>query len=244
MTLASVINAQFSVLQQLEFFFRILVASACGACIGVERSKRLKEAGIRTHVIVCCGAALMMIVSKYGFADLVVHTAEGVADFPGVRGADPSRVAAQVVSGVSFLGAGVIFKHGNTVKGLTTAAGVWATAGIGLAVGSGLYVLGIYSTAVIILMQYLMHHFPYGADAQLLHVEFSVREDQTFRTAFHAYADKRHIQVVRSEINRGEDGEYSCSMTLKVPHNLAHTEVEAFFHENSQLLSAHYSTPA
>ena len=244
MTLASVINAQFSPLQELEFFLRILVASACGACIGIERSKRLKEAGVRTHVIVCCGAALMMIVSKYGFADLMVHTAEGAANFPGSRGADPARVAAQVVSGISFLGAGVIFKHGNTVKGLTTAAGIWATAGIGLAVGSGMYLLGVYSTAVIVFLQYLMHHFPFGADAQLLHVEFNVPEDQAFREAFRAYAEKRHIQVVRSEMNRGEDGEFSCSMTLKVPHNLAHTEVETFFHENSQLQSAHYSAPA
>lgn len=244
MTLASILNAQFSLVQQLEFFLRILVACFCGGIIGYERSRRLKEAGIRTHVIVCCGAALMMVVSKYGFADLLVQTAQGAADFPGVRGADPSRVAAQVVSGISFLGAGVIFKHGNTVKGLTTAAGIWAASGIGLAVGAGMYLLGIYSTAVIILLQYMMHHLPFGSDAQLLHLEFNVPEDQAFRDVFRAYAEKKHLQVMRSEMNRAEEGGFACSMTLKVPHNLAPAEVETFFHKNTQLQSAHYSAPA
>ena len=137
MTLAAYLNSQFSVLQELDFFIRILAACLCGACIGIERSRRLKEAGIRTHVIVCCAAALLMIVSKYGFADLTSTAGEV---FNGTRGADPARVAAQVVSGISFLGAGVIFKHGNTIKGLTTAAGIWATARIGLAIGSGMFV--------------------------------------------------------------------------------------------------------
>ena len=130
MTLIEYFNGQFSIMQNLDFVARILLACFCGACIGFERSKRFKEAGIRTHVIVCCASALIMIVSKYGFADLT--DADGLV-FNGTRGADPARVAAKVVSGISFLGAGVIFKNGSTVKGLTTAAGIWATAGIGLA---------------------------------------------------------------------------------------------------------------
>lgn len=139
MTLSAYLTSQFSMLQELDFFCRLLLACLCGACIGMERTRRFKEAGVRTHVIVCCAAALMMIVSKYGFADL---TSETGAVFNGTRGADPARVAAQVVSGISFLGAGVIFKHGSSVKGLTTAAGIWATAGIGLAIGSGMFILG------------------------------------------------------------------------------------------------------
>lgn len=128
MTLCEYFNSQFSIMQNLDFLVRILAACFCGACIGFERTKRFKEAGIRTHIIVCCAAALIMIVSKYGFADLTY--ADGSV-FNGTRGADPARIAAQVVSGISFLGAGVIFKNGSTVKGLTTAAGIWATAGIG-----------------------------------------------------------------------------------------------------------------
>ena len=120
MTLSEYMNSQFSLWQNVDFFLRIAAACVCGACIGAERSKRYKEAGIRTHIIVCCASALLMIVSKYGFADL---TDPAGAMYSGIRGADPARIAAQVVSGISFLGAGVIFKHGNAVRGLTTAAG-------------------------------------------------------------------------------------------------------------------------
>lgn len=139
---------QFTLSQTFEFMIRILVACACGAAIGYERTKRFKEAGIRTHLIVCCASATIMIVSKYGFVDLSTGNGEMLS---GLRGADPARIAAQVVSGVGFLGAGAIFRNKNIVRGLTTAAGIWATAGIGLAVGSGMYLLGIFTTAIIAL---------------------------------------------------------------------------------------------
>ena len=104
---------------QVEYLVRIFVAACLGLLIGSERKNRNKSAGIRTHVIVALGAALIMVVSKYGFMD--------------VEKADAARVAAQVVSGIGFLGAGVIFVRNNLVNGLTTAAGIWATAGVGLA---------------------------------------------------------------------------------------------------------------
>ena len=139
---------KFAILQ-LIFFLRMFLACVCGAVIGYERKNRGKGAGIRTHTIVALAAALMMIVSKYGFADLV--------DFPGVRGADPARIAAQVVSGVGFLGAGMIYFNRHLVKGLTTAAGVWATAGVGLAMGAGLYYVGIFATVVVVFCQIFLH---------------------------------------------------------------------------------------
>lgn len=137
------------VILQLIFFLRMFLACICGAVIGYERKNRGKGAGIRTHTIVSLAAALMMIVSKYGFADLV--------DFPGVRGADPARIAAQVVSGVGFLGAGMIYFNRHLVKGLTTAAGIWATAGVGLAMGAGLYYVGIFATVVVVFCQIFLH---------------------------------------------------------------------------------------
>lgn len=137
------------VILQLIFFLRMFLACICGAVIGYERKNRGKGAGIRTHTIVALAAALMMIVSKYGFADLV--------DFPGVRGADPARIAAQVVSGVGFLGAGMIYFNRHLVKGLTTAAGIWATAGVGLAMGAGLYYVGIFATVVVVFCQIFLH---------------------------------------------------------------------------------------
>lgn len=112
-----------SIALELECFVRILMASLCGCMIGYERTRRLKEAGVRTHCVVACGAALMMVVSKYGFADIIQN---GVYLY-GSDGVDASRIASQVVTGVGFLGAGVIFRTGTSVKGLTTAAGIWAT---------------------------------------------------------------------------------------------------------------------
>ena len=92
---------------QLVFLIRVLVATLCGGAIGLERTKRLKEAGIRTHCLVCCASALIMIVSKYAFADLSI----GDTFFFGDRGADPARIAAQVVSGISFIGLAVIYRN-------------------------------------------------------------------------------------------------------------------------------------
>ena len=126
----------------VDFCLRLLLSCVCGGAIGIERSKHFKEAGVRTHVIVCMGAALAMIVSKYGFADLALDNG---SYFPGIKEADPARIAAQVISGISFLGAGVIFKREGLVRGLTTAAGIWVTAAIGLAVGSGMLVVGLFA---------------------------------------------------------------------------------------------------
>lgn len=136
------------VFAQLEYLLRLFLAALCGGAIGYERKNRLKEAGIRTHFIVALGAALMMIVSKYGFQDQIGWSNLSL---------DPSRIAAQVVSGVGFLGAGIIFVHKETIKGLTTGAGIWATAGIGLAIGAGLYYVGIAATIIVIIGQLLLH---------------------------------------------------------------------------------------
>lgn len=137
-------------LSQWEYLLRILLACLCGGLIGLERSRRQKEAGVRTHLILSMGAALMMIVSKYGFQDVVILHDVAL---------DPSRIAANVITGVSFLGAGVIFVRGGSIKGLTTAAGIWATTGVGLALGAGMYTLGVFSTALIILVQVTLHRF-------------------------------------------------------------------------------------
>ncbi len=138
---------------ELMYVFRIIIAGICGIIIGYERKSRSKEAGIRTHFIVASAAALIMIVSKYGFFDLILKAVmEGVE----VK-LDPSRIASCIVSGVGFLGAGMIFVQKHTVRGLTTAAGIWATAGIGMAIGAGLYLTGIIFTGIIFLAQIILH---------------------------------------------------------------------------------------
>lgn len=132
-------------MEELLFGLRILadlvLSAVLGFCIGLERKLRYKEAGIRTHTIVCIGSALMMAISKYGFGGE----------------ADSARVAAQIVSGVGFLGAGMIVYQRHEIHGLTTAAGVWATAGIGMACGARLYLVAVCATLLIIGVQCLLH---------------------------------------------------------------------------------------
>ena len=146
--------------QLMGMMLRLLVACVCGGIIGFERSLRFKEAGIRTHVIACCAAALFMLISKYGFSDLVVGEM-------GTRGADSARVAAGVVSGISFLCAGAIIRVGGSVHGLTTAVGLWLTAAVGLSIGAGMYGLGIFATLLILGFQYFLHHITFGQDSFL-----------------------------------------------------------------------------
>ena len=236
MTLIEYFNGQFSIMQNLDFVARILLACFCGACIGFERSKRFKEAGIRTHVIVCCASALIMIVSKYGFADLT--DAEGLV-FNGTRGADPARVAAQVVSGISFLGAGVIFKNGSTVKGLTTAAGIWATAGIGLALGCGMYFTGIFVTLMIGIFQVATHRFTVGADSFTTNrLRFTVREDEEFEPQVRAQLQNWEAQILSSSITRRDDGLISYDLTLKMTRGISIDVFEALMQRCHAVTSA------
>ncbi len=137
----------------LQYIIRILVSGICGMIIGIERRNRSKEAGIRTHFVVACGAALIMVVSKYAFFDVISTNLYNGAD---VR-LDPSRVASTIASGIGFLGAGMIFVHKNTISGLTTAAGIWATSGVGMAIGAGMYSVGIASTLIILVAQIILH---------------------------------------------------------------------------------------
>ena len=141
-----------------EFMLRLAVAGLLGAAIGFEREYRAKEAGTRTHFLVAVGSCLIMIVSQWGFQDILKMPLQNVE----VR-FDVSRVAAQIVSGIGFIGAGTIMMQKQVVHGLTTAAGLWAVAGIGMAIGGGLYVLGVAATifALIALeaMRFLLRNF-------------------------------------------------------------------------------------
>lgn len=127
---------------EYRYLLDVLLSVVLGFLIGLERKTRAKEAGVRTHTIVCFGACLLMIVSKYGFSG---------------ENADVSRVASQIVSGIGFIGAGIIVYRKNAVHGLTTAAGVWATAGIGMACGVELYYVAIGGTAIMICVQCILH---------------------------------------------------------------------------------------
>lgn len=240
MTLAQYMSSQFTFIQYADFILRLIIACLCGAGIGYERTKRLKEAGIRTHVIVCCAAALTMIISKYGFVDLT-DAAGNV--FNGTRGADAARIAAQTVSGVSFLGAGVIFKHGSTVMGLTTAAGIWATAGIGLAIGSGMYVIGILATVIIAAAQFIMHRFTFGVNSlSISRLQFSAQDTNGFGELLSNYLDMHKIQIVKSDITRHSNGIINYDITVRAYHPVTVSQLTDFIESNGAVDSISYTT--
>ncbi len=126
-------------ISEMDIVLRLVISCILGGLIGFERESLDRPAGLRTHILVCVGSTLMMIVSIYGFTGNETVTK------------DPGRIAAQVVSGIGFLGAGTILREGLTVTGLTTAASLWVVAGIGLAIGGGLFFAGIAGTALVFL---------------------------------------------------------------------------------------------
>ena len=199
-------------MSQIWYILRMIIASLCGILIGLERKNRSKEAGVRTHCVVACASALMMIISKYSFGDMAIG-----AD--GVRGADGARIAAQVVSGIGFLGAGMIFVHRNTVTGLTTAAGIWATAGVGLAIGAGLYVVGIAAAVIIIIAQILLHkNFGWLKSPKLKRLV--IRDVDT--EGYSRYMTQRlaeHGVAVHDVSIEKNDGRYTYTFIIEVPQD-------------------------
>ena len=209
---------------QVEYLVRIFVAACLGLLIGSERKNRNKSAGIRTHVIVALGAALIMVVSKYGFMD--------------VEKADAARVAAQVVSGIGFLGAGVIFVRNNLVNGLTTAAGIWATAGVGLALGSGMYVVGISSALLVLFIQFVMHRIAYFADVAsggLIRMTLVKREGIV--QSMEDYLQREKLSVISVKINKTKKDEVKLEFAVVFPPGYKKTKLLARLVEMDDVLA-------
>lgn len=190
------------------FVWRLCVAGLCGTVIGLDREYRVKEAGFRTHFLVSLGSALMMIVSQYGFADILTH--------PGV-GLDPSRIAAQVVSGIGFIGAGTIMIHRQLVRGLTTAASLWATAGIGLAAGAGMYVVaGATVVLALIALEGLTFVFR-GLGSRRTLIVFSALSKDIVNTALDQLKSAEY-EILSYEVNfeqRPDGACYRASLVIR-----------------------------
>ena len=232
-------SGNFTWLHMLDIALRIILAMACGAVIGFERSRRFKGAGLRTHVIVCGASALMMIVSKYAFADLAA-----VVAMDATKAADPARIAAQVVSGISFLGAGVIFKNNGSVSGLTTAAGLWATAGIGLAMGGGMYILGIFTTVLIALFQFLLHKFKIGSESMpLFQLSFTVQNNPDFQTALDEQLKEWDIHLVDTRMSKLKEGKVKYDISLRASYHLTTKDILSFFNNREEVLNVSVVTP-
>ena len=170
----------------LDFALRLFVAGAMGVLIGLEREYRAKEAGYRTHFLVALGSALMMIVSQYGFTEVLKTDLIRV---------DPSRIAAQVVSGIGFIGAGTIILQKQIVGGLTTAAGIWATSGIGLAVGAGMYAIGIAATLLVLLGLETLSYFFKSIGLRNMMIDFSTDDKEAIKRVSQVFNTRNYIVV-------------------------------------------------
>ena len=208
----------------LEFFIRILLSAVLGALVGLERTKRQKEAGIRTHCIIACAAAVFMIRSKYAFVD--------PADVLGTRGADGARIEAQVVSGISFLGAGVIFKNGNSIRGLTTAAGIWATSAIGMAIGAGMYWVGLITTVIMMVAQVVLHRFPVAGDAAVTQeLAVSMADTPELHQALTRLLNDHGGCVTDSALSR-DDVHIAMELTVRLAEPITYEEALRFMQEH------------
>ncbi len=136
-------------LSYAELIIRLIISALVGGLVGYERERHNRPAGLRTHILVCVGCTLVMLISTHAF--------DGELGQIG-RGADPSRIASHAISGIGFLGAGTILRHGNTIRGLTTAASLWVVAIIGLAVGSGFYVGALVTAVILLVSLYILKH--------------------------------------------------------------------------------------
>lgn len=195
-----------------DFALRLLVAGILGAIIGLDREYRAKEAGYRTHFLVSLGSALIMIVSQYGFQDIIQENSVAL---------DPSRVAAQVVSGIGFIGAGTIILQKQIVRGLTTAAGIWATAGIGLAVGAGMYTISIAATLLTLAGLELLSFLFKSIGMKSSIVTFSTPNRDILKDVVARFNSKDYLLVSYNmqKIQNSEELIYQVTMVIKSKRN-------------------------
>lgn len=192
-----------------EFVLRLFVAAILGGVIGLEREYRAKEAGFRTHFLVALGSGLFMILSQFGFDDVLGHH-EQVS-------LDPSRIASQVVTGIGFIGAGTIIFQKHVVRGLTTAAGLWVTSAIGMTAGAGMYVLSIATTVLVLLcleaLYFILQHF----GTRNITVTFSTPKEENIQLVLQRLRDKEIIidsyEMKRKDTSSGHY--YVVTMEMK-----------------------------
>lgn len=212
-----------------EFTLRLAAASVLGALIGIDRTYRAKDAGFRTHILVCLGSALMMIVSQYGFMDVVNGTSVRL---------DPSRIAAQVVSGIGFIGAGTIIFRKQIVRGLTTAAGLWATAGIGLAIGSGMYAIGIVATVLTLIGLELISLIFKNIGIHTLLLQFSTSNKESIKSVSAEIARQNgHVVSYEAQtVGEGETIVYRVSILVRALNTEKESAIIRYIQQMSDIM--------
>ncbi|WP_028609121.1 MgtC/SapB family protein [Paenibacillus harenae] len=193
-----------------EMALRLLMALGLGGLIGLERELGGHSAGFRTHILVCLGSAVIVLLSIYGFADF--------ASEPNVR-LDPARLAAQVISGVGFLGAGTIMRNGFGVSGLTTAASLWVSAAIGLAAGAGFYVGAVIATLLVVISLFALNKLEkrFSRGKMLHELKITVDKNSSGLNYVLKYLNTNGMQInkiaVDNEVDTGKKGSY---LTLRI----------------------------
>ncbi len=180
-----------------EMILRIAIGALLGSMIGLERHLRAKEAGVRTHFLVGLGSALFMVISQFGFPD--------------VERFDAARVAAQVVSGMGFLGAGLIIFHKNSVRGLTTAAGIWVVSAIGLASGAGMFWLAAAAAVMSVVCLEALHYVMRSSDRHQMRIHFSASSEAAVQSVLQRFARDMDSYAIERE-----GGTLRGTITLRV----------------------------
>ena len=204
---------------EYKYLLATLLSVILGFLIGLERKTSAKEAGVRTHTIVCFGACLLMVISKYGFEGANV---------------DVSRVASQIVSGIGFIGAGIIVYRKNAIHGLTTAAGIWATAWIGMACGAGLYFVAIGGTVIMICVQCVLH-----INCKLFSLKHTYRINISFIQTENEDEKVKELFGVavfnKVNVNRGEKTIYNASILTY--NEISSTDINEIMNNNDYIIA-------
>ena len=188
----TILSRNFDAILEVRHLIAIILACLCGWAIGHERKSRNKQAGIKTHVIVALTSALMMLISKEAFLD--------TSKF------DTARVAAQVVSGISFIGGGIIYMRDMRVSGITTAAGLWATSGIGMAIGGGFWFFGSACCAVVVIVQLLTHR-KISVNRQMYQLNITgIISHLNVIHDIHRHCNLKQYQSSNVEVKKSEEG--------------------------------------
>ena len=201
---------------------RLSLAVLLGFVIGFERKLRLKEAGIRTHTIVCLAACLFTLISIYAFP-----------------GADSSRVAAQIVSGIGFIGAGMIFYHKEVIRGLTTAAGIWATAAIGMAVGAGWYLVSVIAAIIMVIVQFVLHlnfkmfKMKNNFKINVSYIDDSGKVSELIKELF-------SVNTINKVNAKKENGSLVYTVTIYADNEISTKQISDILNNNPEILSISY----
>jgi putative Mg2+ transporter-C (MgtC) family protein len=198
-----------------EITIRLFLATLLGGLVGIEREQNNHPAGFRTHILVCVGSTLIMLISMYGFEDYIEANKEHIIS-------DPARLAAQVVSGIGFLGAGTIIVHGGTIRGLTTAASLWVVAGIGLALGAGFYYGATLATVLVLLSLIVLNRIEemFIRKGQLHLVQIKVTDIPGILGLIATKIGDNNISIRKISIQetKHEEDTVQLSIGIRIPH--------------------------